>query len=273
MIKLLLHLLFTGWPEQSPSRRWESFWQPICTVESWRACRQMADYFCTCIAKPTQPSMTVCWCFAVLSQADLCASWPVQIRTIERVCEIPHEGPFCDLMWSDPEETETWAISPRGAGWLFGARVAAEFNQINGLELICRAHQLVQEGLKYMFPPVSKALHRHSSVWSAQPATSNHARCMPRICNLLHCRCDSVRMRPYLLQRWARLHCTCLLAQAMLCLIVLFLTGCSLCSYAFMWWCTVLHPWCSEQAFLQGADLRRTHLMSVGWANVSIDYD
>lgn len=87
----------------------------------------------------------------------------VQIRTIERVCEIPHEGPFCDLMWSDPEETETWAISPRGAGWLFGARVAAEFNQINGLELICRAHQLVQEGLKYMFPPVS----RYSSLTQA----------------------------------------------------------------------------------------------------------
>ena len=83
----------------------------------------------------------------------------VQIRTIERVCEIPHEGPFCDLMWSDPEDTEAWAISPRGAGWLFGGRVAAEFNSINGLELICRAHQLVQEGLKYMFPPVSsKAL-------------------------------------------------------------------------------------------------------------------
>ena len=90
-----------------------------------------------------------------LPPASACCIWGVQIRTIERVCEIPHEGPFCDLMWSDPEETETWAISPRGAGWLFGARVAAEFNQINGLELICRAHQLVQEGLKYMFPPVS----------------------------------------------------------------------------------------------------------------------
>lgn len=55
-------------------------------------------------------------------------------------------------MWSDPEEIETWAVSPRGAGWLFGQRVAAEFNHINNLELICRAHQLVQEGLKYMFP-------------------------------------------------------------------------------------------------------------------------
>ena len=92
----------------------------------------------------------------------------MQIRTIERVCEIPHEGPFCDLMWSDPEETEAWAISPRGAGWLFGARVAAEFNQINGLELICRAHQLVQEGLKYMFPPVRSlrkaAVHPYDSL-------------------------------------------------------------------------------------------------------------
>ena len=76
---------------------------------------------------------------------------PLQVRTIERVCEIPHEGPFCDLMWSDPEDIETWAISPRGAGWLFGGKVTAEFNHINGLNLVCRAHQLVQEGLKYMF--------------------------------------------------------------------------------------------------------------------------
>jgi hypothetical protein len=48
-----------------------------------------------------------------------------QVRTIERVCEIPHEGPFCDLMWSDPEDIETWAVSPRGAGWLFGSKVSA----------------------------------------------------------------------------------------------------------------------------------------------------
>ena len=43
-----------------------------------------------------------------------------QIRNIDRFIEMPHEGPFCDLMWSDPEDIETWAMSPRGAGWLFG---------------------------------------------------------------------------------------------------------------------------------------------------------
>lgn len=49
-----------------------------------------------------------------------------QVNTIERRMEIPHEGPFCDLMWSDPEEIEAWGMNARGAGWLFGSRVAKE---------------------------------------------------------------------------------------------------------------------------------------------------
>lgn len=56
-----------------------------------------------------------------------------QIRTIERNQEIPHKGAFCDLVWSDPEDVDTWAISPRGAGWLFGAKVT------NEVTLLCRA--------------------------------------------------------------------------------------------------------------------------------------
>lgn len=75
-----------------------------------------------------------------------------QIRLFERRVELPHEGPFSDLMWSDPEEIETWSLSPRGAGWIFGSRVTAEYNHINGLELIARSHQLVMDGFKYWFP-------------------------------------------------------------------------------------------------------------------------
>jgi len=84
------------------------------------------------------------------------------IRTIERKIEIPHDGPFCDLMWSDPEDIDTWQISPRGAGWLFGGKVTREFNHLNDLELVARAHQLVQEGYKYWFNEKSLV-----TVWSA----------------------------------------------------------------------------------------------------------
>jgi serine/threonine-protein phosphatase 6 catalytic subunit len=84
-----------------------------------------------------------------------------QVRTIERAQEIPHKGPFCDLMWSDPEEVDTWAISPRGAGWLFGSKVTNEFVHMNNLKLVCRAHQLVNEGYKYMF------CDKLVTVWSA----------------------------------------------------------------------------------------------------------
>lgn len=70
-----------------------------------------------------------------------------QIRTIERNQEIPHRGAFCDLVWSDPDDVDTWTVSPRGAGWLFGSKATHMFTEINDLKLICRAHQLVQEGI------------------------------------------------------------------------------------------------------------------------------
>jgi len=91
-----------------------------------------------------------------------------EIRGINRKQEIPHDGAFCDLVWSDPEDFPTsdpssfWQVSPRGAGYLFGSFVTDEFNEINGLELIARAHQLVMEGKKYHFPNRNLV-----TVWSA----------------------------------------------------------------------------------------------------------
>lgn len=85
-----------------------------------------------------------------------------EIQTIERVQEIPHLGPYCDLMWSDPEDVSNWTVSPRGAGYLFGAKATREFSYLNGISLITRAHQLVMEGYKFHFPEKSLV-----TVWSA----------------------------------------------------------------------------------------------------------
>ena len=86
-----------------------------------------------------------------------------EVRLLRRRREIPAEGPICDLMWSDPEDiTEGWAISPRGAGFLFGAKPTREFCFENGVGLVVRAHQLVMSGYRYWFPEKSVF-----TVWSA----------------------------------------------------------------------------------------------------------
>lgn len=82
--------------------------------------------------------------------------------------EVPHDGAMCDLLWSDPDGTlllnpdiDGWGLSPRGAGYLFGNDIVAQFIHTNNLELIARAHQLVLEGYKLMFQDTIV------TVWSA----------------------------------------------------------------------------------------------------------
>lgn len=84
-----------------------------------------------------------------------------KIRLLDRKQEVPHEGAMCDLLWSDPDEIDGWGLSPRGAGFLFGADIVKCFNHKNDLSLICRAHQLVMEGFKEMFDSTIV------TVWSA----------------------------------------------------------------------------------------------------------
>jgi serine/threonine-protein phosphatase 2A catalytic subunit len=71
------------------------------------------------------------------------------IRSLDRVQEVPHEGPMCDLLWSDPDDRVGWGISPRGAGYTFGADITETFNSNNGLKLVARAHQLVMDGYNW----------------------------------------------------------------------------------------------------------------------------
>lgn len=84
-----------------------------------------------------------------------------QIRAIDRKQEVPHDGPMCDLLWSDPDDINGWGLSPRGAGFLFGADITKTFAHNNAIDLIARAHQLAMEGYKLMFDQTIV------TVWSA----------------------------------------------------------------------------------------------------------
>jgi serine/threonine-protein phosphatase 4 catalytic subunit len=48
-------------------------------------------------------------------------------------------------------DIQGWGLSPRGAGYLFGADITKQFAHNNALDLIARAHQLAMEGYKLMF--------------------------------------------------------------------------------------------------------------------------
>lgn len=40
-------------------------------------------------------------------------------------------------------DTQGWGVSPRGAGYLFGSDVVAQFNAANDIDMICRFVKLV----------------------------------------------------------------------------------------------------------------------------------
>jgi len=71
------------------------------------------------------------------------------IRKLERVQEVPHEGAICDLIWSDPDDRVGWGVSPRGAGFTFGAGITDQWSSKNNLLLTARAHQLIMEGYQW----------------------------------------------------------------------------------------------------------------------------
>ncbi|KAG4123136.1 hypothetical protein ERO13_D11G309000v2 [Gossypium hirsutum] len=73
-----------------------------------------------------------------------------KIKEIERPTEVPDGGLLCDLLWSDPNpNVEGWADSDRGISCTFGADVVAKFLEKNDLDLICRGHQVVEDGYEF----------------------------------------------------------------------------------------------------------------------------
>src|SRR6195952_3272737 len=90
-----------------------------------------------------------------------------QIRRVMRPTDVPDTGAFCmypprsplsdviagllcDLLWSDPDKDITgWSENDRGVSFTFGPDVVSRFLQKHDMDLICRAHQVVEDGYEF----------------------------------------------------------------------------------------------------------------------------
>lgn len=72
------------------------------------------------------------------------------LSNISRPIEVPDQGLVCDLLWSDPEPSITgWGESERGVSYTFGGDVVESVLSRFNLDLIVRAHQVVEEGYEF----------------------------------------------------------------------------------------------------------------------------
>mmetsp|Transcript_15760 Transcript_15760/g.22412 ORF Transcript_15760/g.22412 Transcript_15760/m.22412 type:complete len:566 (-) Transcript_15760:114-1811(-) len=73
-----------------------------------------------------------------------------QIADLQRPCDVPDVGLMCDLLWSDPDTgIHGWAENDRGVSFVFGADVVAAFLEKHDLDLLVRAHQVVEDGYEF----------------------------------------------------------------------------------------------------------------------------
>jgi len=72
------------------------------------------------------------------------------IKILNRNGKIPDKGLLCDLLWSDPSNSENkWGKNARGISCTYNNLAINLFLKYNNLQLLCRAHQLVSEGYKF----------------------------------------------------------------------------------------------------------------------------
>eukprot|EP00484_Ammonia_sp_Unknown_P026371 CAMPEP_0197026520 /NCGR_PEP_ID=MMETSP1384-20130603/6589_1 /TAXON_ID=29189 /ORGANISM="Ammonia sp." /LENGTH=787 /DNA_ID=CAMNT_0042455203 /DNA_START=31 /DNA_END=2394 /DNA_ORIENTATION=+ len=72
------------------------------------------------------------------------------IKHIQRPTDIPESGLLCDLLWSDPDNSiRGWESNERGVSYMFGPDILYKFLKKHDLDLVARAHQVVEDGYEF----------------------------------------------------------------------------------------------------------------------------
>jgi len=81
-----------------------------------------------------------------------------QVAYIMRPTDVPETGLLCDLLWSDPSHVQTdnpdvrlegWDYNKRGVSFTFGTDIVREFCSAHNIDLLVRAHQVVEDGYEF----------------------------------------------------------------------------------------------------------------------------
>lgn len=73
-----------------------------------------------------------------------------QIRSLPRPTDVPDDGLLCDLLWADPDkDTKEWGSNDRGVSYTFGTKIVEQILDKHDLDLVCRAHQVVEDGYEF----------------------------------------------------------------------------------------------------------------------------
>lgn len=98
-------------------------------------------------------------CAAIVSDRIICMHGGLspelekldKVNDIKRPTDIPDFGLLCDLLWADPDtEITSWGVNDRGVSYVFGEDIIKRFCTKHGIDLICRAHQVVEDGYEFM---------------------------------------------------------------------------------------------------------------------------
>lgn len=83
-----------------------------------------------------------------------------------RPCPVPRTGVICDLLWADPAHRVNGLFEPssRNISFHFSDEALRRFLEVNDFDLVCRAHQVVQNGYEF-FP--SQSVRHLVTIFSA----------------------------------------------------------------------------------------------------------
>jgi len=126
-----------GFYDECKQRYSVKMWKTFCDVFNCLPCCAMIDDKVICMHGGLSSEM--------MDAADL----REKIIAMNRPADIPDSGFLCDLLWSDPGEVQGFGHNDRGVSVSFGSDVVRAFLDKENLDLVVRAHQVVEDGYEF----------------------------------------------------------------------------------------------------------------------------